>query len=47
MGDPQVIIGFNIKLIIHDQDDPGAPPIWGHLHILQYSQFAMEAMAFP
>jgi len=28
MGDPQVTMGFNTKIVIHDLDDLRVPPFW-------------------
>jgi len=35
MGDPQVTMRFNTKMVIHDLDDLGSPglPILGNLHL--------------
>ena len=34
MGYPQVTIGFNTKMVIHDLDDLGVPPWIGNLHMV-------------
>jgi len=40
MGDPQVTIGSNTKMVIHDLDDLEVPPWIGNLH-LAFGNLAM------
>ena len=43
MGDPQVTMGFNTKMVIHDLDDLGYSHDLGNFHM---SKTANEAMTW-